>query len=196
MLFLTVPLWELVSKVVCLSIGDLDGGIGTGSLQWGEDCEGYAEVAEDELTAFEAPLEPCLGDVRAIVATPRRMLVAAAQGGRMEQLSIWTGAWDEVWKPFAVRKLLSAWVGIRGNSRVKVWDTCEHHIVWYHLWVVAAFTLRPSLYHMSSLPRNSKSTQSRMLTHSDVQAMHNEFRRNGLPRLSTQTTPTNLQCCQ
>lgn len=193
----TVPLWELAPHLEFLSIGRLSNReCNVMSDHWNQDCLGIDEVAEEELATFTAPSTSCAADEKALVATAWRMIATAARGGKLRRLPIAYPYRQALWKPFAIRSLMPAWVGIDewGTHEVddlQSWDVegLGWEIKQSEVWYVAALVLRRFLYHTSLMsPAQSDqaedATANRLLTCGDVQEMHPEFIRNGMPRLS------------
>lgn len=153
---------------------------------WSNDSDDVESVSETEIAAFEAPDCSCTGDVDTgdvdnLVPMAWRTIVSAAGGGRLRRLDIPGYCGDALWKPFAVRSLLPAWVGIddwsmdddqerwgRGDDGLRNSRSKD--------WLMAAVLLRRALYHMSRLRhQRAESETRRHLSCGDVKAMHVEF---------------------
>lgn len=175
-----MPIWELASRLETLSIG------GSFPGDWNHDnFESFIDgfVTDYLLHPLELLSEPCSRKREAVLATVWRTIATAARGGRLKRLRL-GNLWNvSFWKPFAVRALLPAWIGVEEwDLNLKLWDATD----WTQRrqpWEFAAAVLRRALFHMSHSEFTEREVliAGRRLQGGEVQSMHDEFKRNGLP---------------
>lgn len=171
-----MPFWELAPKLKSLSFTN----IRFATLQAYRRISAHEEVQEEELTSFEFPEEReayCHEEREELhYRIFFRTIVAAAKSGRLRALEI---PRDNLFEPFAVRKLLPCWVGM------EEWGLKEEHQRQpaFEEWIGAAAALRPALAHISFWAPHSAPgpRQIRTLTGAEVQAMCAKFSAEGLP---------------
>lgn len=165
---LAVPLWELSTGLQALSLDVINY----------SPCrhEGTGEVTEDSLTAAEGLLQRRIAQMSSDDveqgrnedlhhdAIACRMIIAAAQGGRLKRLTFTHG----LELPFAVRALVPYWVHIEDWGR---------HLYPRESWIRTARLLRPFLAHLSHRqnwiepPSISDARNDRRLTHHHLQSL-------------------------